>query len=99
MGRTTNGTGVSLGDLIAAAFARAEAIAPTPRAAAKLVGAFPRTIDKRGGTILKMRALSENPARLADVGRCLSISGERVRQLEDGVLTGLRNFIEARVAA
>ena len=63
------------------------------------VGAFPRTIDKRSGTILRMRALSEAPARLADVGRRLSISGERVRQLEAGVLSGLREFIEARVAA
>ena len=63
------------------------------------VDAFPRTIDKRGGTILKMRALREKPARLADVGRRLSISGERVRQLEASVLTGLRAFIETRVAA
>ena len=63
------------------------------------VDAFPKTIDKRGGTILKMRALSERPARLADVGRRLAISGERARQLEARVLTGLRDFIEARVAA
>ncbi len=63
------------------------------------VDAFPRTIDKRGGTILKMRALSDKPARLADVGRRLAISGERARQLEARVLTGLRDFIQARVAA
>ena len=55
------------------------------------VDAFPKTIDKRGGTILKMRALSEKPARLADVGRRLAISGERARQLEARVLTGLRD--------
>src|SRR4051812_26679083 len=46
------------------------------------VVAFRRTIDERGGTILKMRALSEKPARLSDVGRRLAISGERARQLE-----------------
>ena len=46
-----------------------------------------------------MRALSEKPARLADVGRRLAISGERARQLEARVLTGLREFVEARVAA
>jgi RNA polymerase sigma-32 factor len=63
------------------------------------VVAFPRTIDKRGGTILKMRALSEKPARLSDVGRRLAISGERARQLEARVLSGLREFLEARVAA
>jgi RNA polymerase sigma-32 factor len=63
------------------------------------LAAFPQTIDKRGGTILKMRALSEKPARLADVGRRLAISGERARQLEARVLSGLREFLEARVAA
>ena len=63
------------------------------------VVAFPKTIDKRGGTILKMRTLSEKPARLADVGRRLAISGERARQLEARVLTGLRAFLEERVAA
>ena len=63
------------------------------------VVAFPKTIDKRGGTILKMRTLSETPARLADVGRRLAISGERARQLEARVLTGLRAFLEERVAA
>jgi RNA polymerase sigma-32 factor len=63
------------------------------------VVAFPQTIDKRGGAILKMRTLSEKPARLADVGRRLAISGERARQLEARVLSGLREFLEARVAA
>jgi len=63
------------------------------------VVAFPKKIDKRGGTILKMRTLSERPARLADVGRRLAISGERARQLEARVLTGLRTFLEERVAA
>ena len=36
MGRTTNGTGPSLGELIVAAFERAEDIAPNPRVAAQL---------------------------------------------------------------
>jgi RNA polymerase sigma-32 factor len=63
------------------------------------VDAFPETIDKRGNTILKMRTLSEKPARLADVGRRLAISGERARQLEAQVLTGLRAFLQERVAA
>jgi RNA polymerase sigma-32 factor len=63
------------------------------------VDAFPRTIDKRGSTILKMRTLREKPARLADVGRRLAISGERARQLEARVLSGLRQFLETRVAA
>jgi RNA polymerase sigma-32 factor len=63
------------------------------------VVAFPQTIDERGGTILKMRTLSEKPARLADVGRRLAISGERARQLESRVLSGLREYLETRVAA
>jgi RNA polymerase sigma-32 factor len=63
------------------------------------VVAFPSTIDKRESTILKMRALSEKPARLADVGRRLAISGERARQLEVRVLRGLRAYLEERVAA
>jgi hypothetical protein len=36
MGRTTNGTGASLGELIAAALQRAEDVAPNRRVAAKL---------------------------------------------------------------
>ena len=36
MGRTTNGTGPSLGELTVAAFERAEDIAPNPRLAAQL---------------------------------------------------------------
>jgi hypothetical protein len=36
MSRTTNGTGPSLGDLIASAFDRAEDIAPNHRIAARL---------------------------------------------------------------
>jgi RNA polymerase sigma-32 factor len=63
------------------------------------VAAFPQTIDKRGTTILKMRLLSEKPARLSDVGKRLAISGERVRQLESRVVSGLREFLAARVAA
>ena len=63
------------------------------------VDAFPQTIDKRGGTILNMRVLSDRPARLSDVGRRLAISGERVRQLEARVISGLREFLAARVAA
>jgi RNA polymerase sigma-32 factor len=63
------------------------------------VAAFPQTIDKRGGTILKMRVLSERPAPLADVGRRLAISGERARQLEARVLSGFREFLETRMAA
>jgi RNA polymerase sigma-32 factor len=55
--------------------------------------AFPSTLDERGRTILKMRTLSEKPARLADVGRRLAISGERARQLEARVLGGLRDFV------
>jgi hypothetical protein len=36
MGRTTNGAGASLGELITAAFDRAENITPDPRVAARL---------------------------------------------------------------
>ena len=38
MSRTTNGTGATLGDLIVAAFDRAEDVAPNHRIAARLAG-------------------------------------------------------------
>jgi len=59
------------------------------------VAAFGPTLDRRQRGILEMRLLREKPARLADVGKRFSVSGERVRQLESGVRRNLRNFIAA----
>ena len=44
------------------------------------VAAFAPTLDRRQRGILEMRALRDKPARLADVGKRFSVSGERVRQ-------------------
>jgi RNA polymerase sigma-32 factor len=59
------------------------------------VAAFGPTLDRRQRGILEMRLLREKPARLADVGKRFSVSGERVRQLEAGVRRNLRNFMAA----
>jgi RNA polymerase sigma-32 factor len=61
----------------------------------RTVAAFRPTLDARQRGILDMRLLSEEPARLADVGKRFAVSGERVRQLEAGVRHNLRNFMAA----
>ena len=61
------------------------------------VAAFGPTLDRRQRGILEMRLLRAKPARLADVGKRFSVSGERVRQLEAGVRRELRNLMAAAI--
>ncbi len=57
------------------------------------VAAFRPTLDARRRGILEMRLLSETPARLDDVGKRFSVSGERARQLEARVRDDLRTAV------
>ena len=61
----------------------------------RAVAAFRPTLDERQRGILDLRLLREKPARLEDVGKRFSVSGERVRQLEAGVRRNLRDFMAA----
>ena len=47
-------------------------------------------LHEREATILRERLLAANPKRLRDLGRELSISGERVRQIEGRLLATVR---------
>jgi RNA polymerase sigma-32 factor len=50
-------------------------------------------LDARERAILERRLLSENPERLADVGRRLRVTGERARQLEARLVDRLRGAV------
>lgn len=52
------------------------------------------TLDAREAAVLDLRLLSETPARLSDIGKKFSISGERVRQIEQRVRDDLRQRFE-----
>jgi RNA polymerase sigma-32 factor len=54
------------------------------------------TLDAREQAILERRLLSPQPERLADVGRRLRVSGERVRQLEAQLVDRLRGAVAHR---
>jgi RNA polymerase sigma-32 factor len=57
-------------------------------------------LDVREQTILRQRLLSDDPQPLRRVARRLSLSGERVRQIEGDVLAKLRRGLHAdRLAA
>lgn len=64
------------------------------RALAEIEGQLP----EREATILKERLLATKPKRLRDVGRELSISGERVRQIEGRLLATIRAGLGAAPA-
>jgi RNA polymerase sigma-32 factor len=54
------------------------------------------TLNAREQAILERRLLSPQPERLADVGRRLRVSGERVRQLEAELVDRLRGAVARR---
>jgi RNA polymerase sigma-32 factor len=56
----------------------------------RAIDGFRPTLDRREREICELRLLRDEPARLEDLGRRFSISGERVRQLEARVRFGLR---------
>ena len=51
------------------------------------------TLDARQRTIVADRWLSENPVPLRELGAAIDLSGERVRQLEQNMLTRLRALV------
>jgi RNA polymerase sigma-32 factor len=53
------------------------------------------TLSTRDRAILSRRLLSEDPVPLRKLGPTLGLSGERVRTLENGILTRIRTYIEA----
>jgi|SRR5450432_627624 len=62
------------------------------------LGALEGQLPEREATILKERLLATKPKRLRDVGRELSISGERVRQIEGRLLATIRAGLGAAPA-
>jgi RNA polymerase sigma-32 factor len=49
----------------------------------KAVALVERRLDERDATILKERLLTDEPKSLGNLGRRMSLSGERVRQIEE----------------
>ena len=66
------------------------------RPVAEALAAMRPTLDGRERAILERRLLSPQPERLADVGRRLRVSGERVRQLEAQLVDRLRGAVAHR---
>ncbi len=61
------------------------------------VGEFRKTICKREREILDHRIYSENPMTLQSLGDRLSLSRERVRQLEKHIISELRQFLVTQI--
>jgi len=61
------------------------------------LGEFRKTICKREREILDHRIYSENPMTLQSLGDRLSLSRERVRQLEKHIIGELRQFLVTQV--
>jgi RNA polymerase sigma-32 factor len=66
-------------------------------AVASAVASFRRTLDERGRVLFEMRLLAEEPRHLDEVGKRLSVSGERARQLEKRLLADLGGHVAARL--
>lgn len=62
------------------------------------VNEFRRTICKREREILDLRIYSENPMTLQSLGDRLSLSRERVRQLEKHIMSELKQFLIHRIS-
>ncbi len=62
------------------------------------VNEFRRTICKREREILDLRIYSENPMTLQSLGDRLSLSRERVRQLEKHIMAELKQFLINRIS-
>ena len=54
---------------------------------------FEATLDERQRAILESRLLSESPRPLRQLGAAIDLSGERVRQLEQQMLSRLRELM------
>lgn len=57
------------------------------------VNHFEATLDERQRAILESRLLSESPRPLRQLGAAIDLSGERVRQLEQQMLSRLRELV------
>jgi RNA polymerase sigma-32 factor len=60
--------------------------------------AFRETLDDKKRDILDQRLLSDNPATLNDLGERHSISRERVRQIQEQLLSKLRAYLRECIA-
>lgn len=63
----------------------------------KKLGEFSQTLNERDEDILRNRLLSDTPLTLEEIGRKYSISKERSRQLEAGIIKRLREFLKAEL--
>jgi RNA polymerase sigma-32 factor len=63
------------------------------------VAAFGRVLDARDSAVFAERVLAEEPAPLRELGDRLSLSGERVRQIEKRLVARLRDFVQPQLAA
>jgi RNA polymerase sigma-32 factor len=64
-----------------------------------MLGAFTAAASRRDRQVIKRRWLKDQPATLAEVGRSLSLCGERVRQLENNLWDTFRKTAAAQLAA
>jgi RNA polymerase sigma-32 factor len=60
---------------------------------------FGRALKARDSTVFSERILAEQPAPLRELGDRLSLSGERVRQIEKRLVSRFRNIVQGPLAA
>jgi RNA polymerase sigma-32 factor len=65
----------------------------------RLLARFQAGLDPRATAIVRDRWMSDRPARLADVARRFSVTGERARQVERALLGDLRSLARQELAA
>jgi RNA polymerase sigma-32 factor len=58
------------------------------------VNEFVSTLEERDRKLVDERILAENPKTLAELGKDLGVSRERVRQLEARVVSRLREYLK-----
>lgn len=58
-----------------------------------------RSLTGRDLTILRERVLADEPTSLRAVAKRMALSSERIRQIEGGLMTAIRNELEERPAA
>jgi RNA polymerase sigma-32 factor len=94
--------GGTLGDTLVDPHAPADALLEAAEAAARSHAGMERVasqLDQRARAILEQRLLTDEPAPLREVAEEFSISGERVRQIEQKVILALRRELELAFAA
>jgi RNA polymerase sigma-32 factor len=64
-----------------------------------LLARFQAGLDPRGKAIVRDRWMNETPARLTDVARRFSVTGERARQVERALMGDLRSLAQQELAA